>query len=55
MMLRSVDWQLVTDVSAQCVLQMYRCEAAFLDCLILEDGTNGLSRNIGNYIPICAA
>ena len=55
MMLRSVDWQLVTDVSAQCVLQMYRCEADCLDCLILEDGTKSLSRNLSNYIPISAA
>ena len=48
MTFRSVDWQLVTNVSGQCVLQMCRCEAVFLDCLILADGTHRLSRNLGN-------
>jgi len=55
MMLRSVNWQLVADLSGQCVLQISSCEALFLDCLILEDRTNNVPRNLGNYIKICAA
>jgi hypothetical protein len=37
---RSVDWWLVTDVSGQPI---------GLDYLTLEDGTNRMSRNVGNY------
>jgi hypothetical protein len=37
-MLRSVDWYLVTDA------QEY-----FFDFLTLEDGTDRLSRNVGNH------
>jgi hypothetical protein len=48
MTFRSVDYQLVTEISGQCVLQISRREAVFFDCLILEDGTNKLSRNLGN-------
>jgi len=47
-MFRSVDGQLVTDISGQCILQLSRCEAVLLDCLILEDGSNRFSRNLGS-------
>jgi CMP-2-keto-3-deoxyoctulosonic acid synthetase len=29
-------------------------QAFFLDCLSLEDGTDRLSRNVGNQLPIYA-
>jgi hypothetical protein len=48
MMLRSIDWQLITKVSGQCIVQMSRCGAVFLEFLTLEDGTNKLSQNLGN-------
>jgi len=43
-MLCRVGWQLVTDVSEQCVGPI--CKGyAFLDCFTLEDGTDMLSWN----------
>ena len=39
----SVDWYLVTDVSGQPI------GSVFLDYLTLEDGTDMLSSNVGDY------
>jgi hypothetical protein len=44
-MLRSVDWQVVTDVSGQ---HRSHLQEFFLDCLTFEDGADRLSRNVGN-------
>jgi hypothetical protein len=45
-MLRSIDWQLLTDVSGQPIDTIFRGQAVqeefFLDCLNPEDGTDRL-------------
>jgi hypothetical protein len=41
---------IVTDVSGQPIGPIFKSQAVqYLDCLILEDGTDRLSRNVGNY------
>jgi hypothetical protein len=45
-MLRGVGWSLIADVSGQ---------HYGLTCLILEDGTDILSRNFCNQVATCAA
>ena len=47
-MLRRVDWWLVTDVSGQPISYIFKGQAVFLDCLTGEDRTDKLSRNVGN-------
>jgi hypothetical protein len=49
-MLRSVDCQLVTDISGQPISPIF-----YLECLTIEDGTDSLSQNVGNELPINAA
>ena len=44
-MLRSLDWQLITDVSVQSISPIFED---------LEDGTAGF-RNVGNKLPTYAA
>jgi hypothetical protein len=60
-MLRSVDWWLVTGVFRQPIDPTFKGQAVqeeeekkkkkafFLESLALEDGTERLSRNVGNY------
>ena len=43
-MLRSVDW-LVIDVSGQPICPIFHCRSP----LTIEDGTDRVSRNVGNY------
>jgi len=56
-MLHSVDWWLVTDVSGEHIDPIFRGQGVQEDCLTLEDGTERLSRNVGNcqlvvlYVP----
>jgi hypothetical protein len=47
-MLRSVDWQLVTDVSGEPIGPIFNDQAVQMNCLALEDGIYMLSRNVGN-------
>jgi hypothetical protein len=49
-MLRRIDWYSVTDFSGQPIVSTFKGQAVrfFLDCCFLEDGTDKLSRNIGN-------
>jgi hypothetical protein len=53
-MLRSVDWQLVADVSGQLVGPIFKGQTV-MECLTSEDGTNVLSQNLGNQPPMYAA
>jgi hypothetical protein len=50
--LRSVQLWLVTDVSKRSIGRIFKNQAVeeefFLGCLILEDGTDRLYRNVGN-------
>ena len=46
MILRSVDWCLVTDVSEQPIGPSFN---SFLNCLTLENGTDRMSQNVSNY------
>jgi hypothetical protein len=48
-LLPSVNWQLLTDMSRQTVGHMCRQKASQEKCLTIEGGTDGLSRNVGNY------
>jgi hypothetical protein len=61
-MLRSVDWWLATDVSGQPFSPIFKGQAIFcfvckwdnnlereIDCLTLEDWTDRLCLNVGNY------
>jgi len=48
-LLYSVNWQLLTDMSRQIVGHMCKQKASQTKCLTIEDGTDGLSRNVGNY------
>jgi hypothetical protein len=44
-----VDWWLGTDLSGQPIKStILKGQAGFLDYLALEDGTDRLSRNVGN-------
>ena len=43
----------VTDVSGQPVGAIFKGQAAFLDCLTLEDGAGMLFRNVGSYQSVC--
>ena len=52
-MLRSVNWQLVTDISGQIINPIFKGQA--IHSLTLEDGTDNLSRNVGKYLPAQAA
>jgi len=36
------------------IVPTFRGQPVFLDCLNLEDGTDKLSRNVSNWLPICA-
>jgi hypothetical protein len=49
-MLYSVDWLLGTEVSGQTIGPTFKGQAAqeefFVHCLIFEDGTDELSRNV---------
>jgi hypothetical protein len=47
-LLLSVNWQLLTDMSRQTVGHMCKQNASQEKCLTIEDGTDGLSRNVGN-------
>jgi hypothetical protein len=55
-MLRSASWLLVTEVSGQTIGTIFKGQAVhgnlalFLDCLVLKDEPNRLSRNISNLI-----
>jgi len=49
-MLRSVDWQLFRDVSGQVTDPGLK-----QDCLIFEDETGKLSRNVGKQLSTRAA
>jgi hypothetical protein len=57
--LRGIGWYLVTDVSGQTVGLIFRgvkqSRKERNDCMIVEDGTDGLSRNVGNQVPAYAA
>jgi hypothetical protein len=47
-MLRSVDWQLVTDVSKQLIGSVFEDQAVKrMDCLTVRVGSHRLSRNVG--------
>ena len=48
-MLRSVYWWLVTDVSGKPIGSIFTGQEVQEDCLILENRTDGLSRNVDNY------
>jgi len=48
-MLRSVNWQLDTDVSGQTINPIFEGQA--VHNLTLEDGTDNLSRNVGKCLP----
>jgi len=50
LILRSVEWQFITDVSGQPIHPSSRVEQSKL---ILEDGTDRLSRNVGKKLPFC--
>ena len=41
----------VADVSGQPIASIFKVQAVqvFLDCLTVEDGTDSLTRNVGNY------
>jgi len=55
--LRSADWWFVFDISGQPIGSIFEGQTlreVFLDCLTLEDGTDGLSRNVVNKLPIYA-
>jgi len=55
-MLRSVDWYLVVDVSGQPMALNFNSQAVhFLYRLTLEDRSDRLSRNVGNYVQINTA
>jgi hypothetical protein len=47
-MLRSIDWELVTDVSGQLIGPIFKGQSLFLECLTLEGGIDGLSLNVSN-------
>jgi len=47
-MLRSVNWQLVTDVSGQTINPI--CKGQAVHSFSLEDGTDNLSRHVGKYL-----
>jgi hypothetical protein len=47
--LLSVNWQLLTDMSRQTVGHTCKQKASQEKCLTIEDGTDELSRNFGNY------
>jgi hypothetical protein len=52
----SIEWQYVTDVSRQPIGPIFKGQAfAVQDCLALQNGTNRLSRNVGNKRPLYAA
>jgi hypothetical protein len=44
----SVEWQFITDVSGQPIVPFFKDKT-------LEDGTDRLSRNVGNNLPFYAA
>ena len=48
-LLHSVNWQLLSDMSRQTVGHICKQKAPQAKCLTIEDGTDGLSRNVGNY------
>ena len=53
-MLRSVDWQLIADVSGQSIGTISKGQAVQEECILLgmfEDGIDSLSRNVGMYLP----
>jgi hypothetical protein len=50
--LRTVDWQLVTDIPGQPIHTICKGQAEAVDCLTLEDGTDWLYRNVCNYQPM---
>jgi hypothetical protein len=58
-MLRCLSWHLVTDVSGQHTGPILKGkavpEAFFFDWLILEDGLDKLSRNVGNGLTTYVA
>jgi hypothetical protein len=55
-MLRGVDLLLVTDVSGQSIVSTFKGQAAriFLGCCFFEDENDWLSRNLFNWLQICA-
>jgi hypothetical protein len=63
--LRSVEWWSFTDVSGPRIGAIFKgqevqeekhnCESDFLDSLTLEDGTDTLSRNVCDGLPLDAA
>jgi hypothetical protein len=50
-MLRSVNWELVSDISAQHISPIFKGQAVQedFDCLAFEDETDRLFRKVGNY------
>jgi len=51
-MLRSLDWQLVTDVSGKHIDLIFNGQAAEEEMRV---GIDRMARNVGNYIPTNAA
>jgi hypothetical protein len=50
-MLRSVDWLLITDVSGQTLVTVFKDQADST----LEDGADRLLRNVGKQLLLLAA
>jgi hypothetical protein len=50
-----VDWYFVADFWGKTIGPIFMGQSVQEDCLTLEDGTETLSRNVGNELPIYAA
>ena len=54
-MLRSLQWQFLTDVSGKRIGHIFNGQGFWDRFLTLEDWTDRLSRNVGKELPLYAA